>query len=142
VHPDLLAAYLRTLYRLPLPDGAIDLKVGEPSPALDRLLDQRHATRWAWLTAVHPGSEILSDAENRVRLDRLAGELVRLDWPFLEGVAVEPDGDWPDEASFLVFDPDTEHLRRLAREHGQNAFLAGERGSAPQLILLTGTAPE
>ncbi|MGH7858079.1 MAG: DUF3293 domain-containing protein [Candidatus Binatia bacterium] len=142
MHPDLLAAYLRTIYRVQSPGGAIDLRVGEPSPELDRLLDQRHATRWAWLTAVNPGSQLLPDEENRARLERLERELVQLDWPFLPGVAVEPDGDWPDEPSFLVFDPGADHLRHLAREHGQYACLAGERGGAPQLVVLTGTAPE
>lgn len=141
MHPDLIAAYLRTIYRLPLASGAIDLKIGEPSPALDHLLDARGATRWAWLTAVNPGSRVLEEAENRARLERLRDELAGLGWAFFEAVAVEPDGDWPDEPSFLVLDPDAERMRALAKEHGQNACLAGERGGAPQLILLTGIDP-
>ena len=141
MHPDLIAAYLRTIYRVPLAGGALDLRIGELSPALDHLLEKRGATRWAWLTAVNPASRLLPEDENCARLELLRGELTRLGWAFLEGVAVEPDGDWPDEPSLFVFDPDAVHLRELAPQHGQNACLAGEKGGAPQLILLEGETP-
>lgn len=136
MHPDLIAAYLRTIYRLQLASGTIELKIGELSPALDQLLSARGATRWAWLTAVNPGSQILEESDNRARLERMRDELGALGWAFFEAVAVDPDGCWPDEPSFFVLDPEAEPLRNLAKEHGQNACVAGESGGMPQLILL------
>lgn len=138
---DLLAAYRRTVYRVRFPEAAIDLKVGEPSPALDAALAARGATRWAWITAVNPRSEILPDPDNRRRTDELAVALAEAGWPLFPGVAIDPGGDWPDEPSFLVLEPDAGRLRALAERFEQNACLAGERGGAPQLILLQGDAP-
>ncbi len=134
----LLAAYRRTIYRVHLPEGDVDLRVGELSPTLDAALEARGVTRWAWLTAVNPRSEVLSDAENRRRLHDLAAALANESLTHLPGVAIDPDGAWPDEASFFVLEPDAERLRALADRFEQNAYLAGERGEAARLVLLVG----
>lgn len=145
MHPDLIAAYQRTIYRLPLPDGTIDLRIGERSPALDAALARRGATRWGWLTAVNPRSEPLPEAENARRLSELDAALAAAGWASVPGVALDPLGGWPAEPSRLVLEPDSALLRELARRFGQNAILEGARGGAARLIVLApraGGAPD
>lgn len=132
----LAAAYRRTVYRAELPEGALELRVGERSPALAGALAARGAGRWGWLTAENPGSRRLPPEENRARTARLAAELAAHGWSFVAGAAIDPRGEWPAEASFLVFDPPPRRLATLARRHGQLAFLAGEAGSPVRLRFL------
>lgn len=123
--PDLLGAYRRAIYRALLPEGAIDLRVGETSAALDRALAARGATRWAWLTAVNPRSRRLTDAENARRLAALDAELARHGWQAFPGLALDPTNDWPAESSRLVLEADPAAIAALARRFDQHAWLTG-----------------
>ena len=129
----LAAAYRSTLYRAEPPEGEIDLRVGARSPALERALGARGAVRWGWLTAENPGSRRLGAPENRARTARLAAELALLGWRWIPGVAIDPRGEWPAEASFLVLDPEPARLAELARSWEQNAYLEGAVGARARL---------
>ena len=131
-------AYRRAIYRVHLPAGDLDVRVGEPAPELDRFLASLGATSWAWLTAFNPGSVRLPEAENRRRLARLRAELERPGWTVLDGVALDPDGLWPDEPSFLVAGATLAAARGLAAAHAQNAFLAGVVGGPVELVGVAG----
>jgi hypothetical protein len=127
------AAYREARYRLTTAGETIELRVGTHSPALDRRLAAAGARRWAWLTAVNPGSRRLPRAANEARLADLDVELAGRGLVALAGVAVDPAGGWPDEESRLVLDCAPALARALADRHGQLAFLAGEAGGEVRL---------
>ena len=101
---ELLAAYLATGYRLTLPgpDGAtLALRVGRRHPGLDRWLVRHHpgVNDWTWLTAVNPRSRPLGRAANLQRLTDLVAALAAAGFDCCPGLARDPTGRWPDEAS-------------------------------------------
>lgn len=131
--PELEQAYRRTLYRARLAAGEVELRVGERSAALDAELAARGLDAWGWLTAVNPRSEPLGDDENARRLAALDVELAGAGWEVAAGVAIDPDGRWPEEASRLVFGALPGALAVLAARWEQHAFLAGRRGGPVEL---------
>jgi len=130
---ELEPAYRRAIYRVRFGERDVDLRVGAPSPALDAELAARGARRWAWLTAVNPGSERLPDAENSRRLAALDAELALRGWTALPGEALDADGSWPPEPSRLLLDPDESAVAALAARWGQIAWLGGARGGPAEL---------
>jgi hypothetical protein len=134
VRAELLAAYRRTIYRVLAPAGPVDLRVGEPAPALDALLAARGATRWGWLTSVNPRSTRLADEANRERLAALRTLLAERGIPFVDGVALDPEGVWPEEPSVLLLDPPAGALAELARRFAQHAWLEGETDAPVRLV--------
>lgn len=111
--------------------GKLALRVGEPHPALDQILENRGLRHYAWITAANPRSARLDEAENRARNRALAA---RLDgWQYLRARTVPDDGAWPDEGGFLVLGMGPEDALELARAFEQNAILVGEVGGAPAL---------
>lgn len=131
---DLDALYRRALYRVDAPGGAIDLRIGERSPALDRLLARHGVTTWGFVTAVNPRSVALAETENRARTDALARRLAATGWTVIAGQGLDPEGRWPAEPSFLVLGAELAALVRLAAELDQAAIVGGEAGGAPRLI--------
>jgi hypothetical protein len=130
---ELEQAYRRTRYRARLAGRDVELRVGERSAALDAELAARGLDEWGWLTAVNPRSEPLDDAENARRLAALDAELAAAGWETAAGVAVDPRGEWPDEASRLIFGAPLDALVRLAARWRQHACLAGRRGRPVEL---------
>jgi len=130
---ELEKAYHRAIYRVRIGARAIDLRVGEASPALDAELDARGVRCWAWLTAVNPGSCRLPDADNRRRLATLDAELAARGRVALRGEALDPAGAWPAEPSRLVLGAGAREARLLATRWEQNAWLVGARGRPPEL---------
>jgi hypothetical protein len=126
--------YRRARYRVELAGGAIELGIGERSPALDRHLEAVGASSWAVVTACNPGSVPLDEEENRRRTAELARRLSDAGWSTRPAAGLDPDGRWPDEPGFLVEDAPGGALRALAGELGQAAIVAGRRGGPAELI--------
>jgi len=73
---ELLRAWLATTYRVQLPDGPVDLRIGQVSVALDEFPGRLGAECWAVIPAANPRSQMLSDAENQRRQEEL-GRILR-----------------------------------------------------------------
>lgn len=127
-----LAAYRASEYRV-FAQPELVLRIGEPSAALDRLLEGARAASAAFLTAANPHSERRPAAENLAALERLAQDASA--WRILRGEGRSADGRWR-EPSLLVLGIEREHARTLGRRYGQNAIVFAERGGAPELVLL------
>lgn len=140
--PELEQAYRRTLYRARLATGEVELRVGERSAALDVELAARGLDAWGWLTAVNPLSEPLGDGENARRLAALDVELAGAGWEVAAGVAADPDGKWPDEASRLVFGASPGELAAFAARWEQHAYLVGRRGGPVELLWTRPAEPQ
>lgn len=126
--------YRRARYRVELADGAIDLGIGERSPALDRHLESVGASSWAIVTACNPGSVALGEEENRRRTAELARRLADAGWSTRPAAGLDPDGRWPDEPGYFVEDAPAGGVRALAGELGQAAIVTGRRGGPAELV--------
>ncbi|HEX7035647.1 MAG TPA: DUF3293 domain-containing protein [Pseudomonadales bacterium] len=135
---DLDRAYRRAVYRLELPAGPIDLAIGRPSAPLARLLREHRARSAAFLTAWNPGSVLTDPEVNRAAQTALVESAARLGHPTLPGVAVDPDGTWPDEESVLVLGIDLAAARDLAGRFGQNALVWIGADAIPTLVWVNG----
>ncbi|MDY6813703.1 MAG: DUF3293 domain-containing protein [Pseudomonadota bacterium] len=143
---ELLAAYLATGYRLTLPgpDGAtLALRVGRRHPGLDRWLVRHHpgVSDWTWLTAVNPRSRPLGRAANLQRLTDLVAALAAAGFDCCPGLARDPTGRWPDEASVFVPGMKAATGCDWGRRFEQHAILAGAIGRAARLWLCGPPAP-
>ena len=98
--------YLRTTYRVSGVTPAIDIRVGEPCPPLDALLDKHAARSWAFITAWNPGSKKLEADENHRRQAALKAEVKQDGYVFYRGAGIPDDQV---EQSSGETDPDTLH---------------------------------
>lgn len=131
---ELEAAYRRTRYRVSLPGGgAIELRIGQRSRAVDRVLAVCGYRHWAFVTAANPGSRPLPAWRNQARTQGLARTLVAAGFRALLGFGEPEQGGWIPEASFLVLGMTASRARRLGRQFQQNAIVAGRRGRAGAL---------
>ena len=127
-----LAAYRASEYVV-FAKPELVLRIGEPSAALDRLLEAAGARSAAFLTAANPHSQPRSAAENLATLERLERDASA--WPVHRGEGRSPDRTWR-EPSLLVAGIAREAARTLGRRYGQNAIVFIDKGAAPELVLL------
>lgn len=130
--PGQLAAYRASEYVV-FAKPELVLRIGEPSAALDRLLEAAGARSAAFLTAANPHSQPRSAAENLATLERLERDASA--WPVHRGEGRSPDRTWR-EPSLLVAGIAREAARTLGRRYGQNAIVFIDKGAAPELVLL------
>lgn len=131
------AAYRAAIYRVLLPDGPLDWRIGAANAAGDGRLRARGCReRWVLLTAVNPRSQPLSAEENRDRQASLENTLQSERQRYLPALHIDPSGRWPDEPSFLLLDPPARLAESLAHHWEQNAIVRGRLGEAPQLVWL------
>jgi hypothetical protein len=128
--------YLRTTYRVTDVDHAIDIRVGEPCPALDTLLEKHAARCWAFITAWNPGSNKLDDAENRRRQAQLEADMKRGGYACYRGAGVPDQGDWSPEGSLLIMGLKREDAVEVGRKYGQAAIVAGAAGVGAELVFI------
>jgi len=131
------AAYLATTYRVLGPRSAIDLRIGRRAPALDRLLHALGIREWAFVSACNPASRALPRWRNRIRQTRLHRSLLSLlgqAGVVLPGLGVPDAPDWRPEPSFLAMPVGRGRARRLGRQFGQHAVVAGRRGRRATLV--------
>lgn len=128
------AAFRATVYRVEMPEGRFDLRIGVAAAAFDECLRTRDVGRWGIVTACNPGAVRLSDDENRRCQAQLGERLAGLGWTFFAACNLDPEGAWPPEPGCLVLQIEREALCALAAEFSQLAVVCGETGSPPRLL--------
>ena len=123
-----------TTYRIETGEEAIDLRIGEPSLALDALLQRVATTRWAFLSAANPDAQASPDDINAHRHNELQAVLQADGYRLLPGCGLPASARWRPEPSWFVLGIRLEVAIALARRFKQLALVAAERGNAPQLI--------
>ena len=118
-----------------LGDDELVLRIGEPSPRLNALLDSLGAPCAAFLTAANPRSVPQTKKQNAELNAALAKLVDAAGYPRYDGEGRSPDGDWR-ERSFLIVGIFRKNAEALGRLFSQNAIVFIERGRAPKLILL------
>lgn len=143
--------------------AAFVLRVDVASPEVLDLYRRHDESQAAYLTACNPHSTVLSDADNRKRMDELVQTLRALagqgparsrtysdvrtklrspahsharSYTILHGRGTDPSGAWPGEASVLVLGMSEAEARELGVRFGQNALLQAGADGVPRLVLL------
>jgi Protein of unknown function (DUF3293) len=128
------AAYRATVYTAETPAGPVALRIGESNADLDRLLDARGVSSWAYVTAHNPGSRSAPSLENEACQRELRAAVAKTGFVFYEGAGV--GHGWPPEPSLLVLGISESDASALGRRFGQNAIVFGELGEPARLVWL------
>ncbi|NTV70496.1 MAG: DUF3293 domain-containing protein [Azonexaceae bacterium] len=133
---ELEAAYKATTYRVFLPGGSCELRIGQPSETLRCWLETAGSGEFALITAYNPGGQQVDEAINAERQSQLECELLEGNYePY--AAQHEPDVEgWPTEESCFVPDISREDACALAADFGQNAVVFGGVDAVPQLVWL------
>ncbi|MEX8191825.1 DUF3293 domain-containing protein [Comamonas guangdongensis] len=132
-------AYRRAEYRVQGrngPAGDWRLQVGRRQPLLLTLYAAHGVECASFLTACNPWGELLSEADNAVRMQQLRQALLTGGWTFSEGLGQDPQGQWPGEASVLIWGMDAPTARVWGEQWQQNAVLWCGADAVPQLLWL------
>ena len=133
--PKLRAAYEATHYVV-FAEPELVIRIGEPNPDLDALMESAEASTAAFLTAANPDGELQSDAENRAALAELRKAELLAGLGIFEGEGRDPLGKWPAEPSLLVTGISRDDAVFIGVSHAQNAIVFVEKGRAPELVVL------
>ena len=128
------APYRATAYRVYLPGGTVEIRIGEVNGQLDAFLAAAKARDWAFISAVNPASRILPAEENAKRHAGLCHDVGVAGLSGFPGEALADAGDWPTEAGLLILDMDEQAAREAGRRFGQNAVVWGARGEPSRLV--------
>ena len=134
MNPELFEAYKNTTYRIYLPLGEIDIRIGVMNPLLQELLFRNNSESWAFITACNPYSVMQNEDANTLLNTQLELYLLEKRYVFFKGMGVGDDDSWEPEASFMVLDIRKEDAVKLGRQFKQNAIVVGVIGNAPELV--------
>ena len=134
MNPELFEAYKNTTYRVYLPLGEIDIRIGVMNPLLQQLLLSNHVESWAFITACNPYSVMQNEDVNTLLNTQLERYLLEKQYVFFKGIGVGDDDSWEPEASFMVLNIRKEDAIKLGKQFKQNAIVAGIIGNLPELI--------
>jgi len=130
----LFEAYKNTTYRIYLPLGEIDIRIGVMNPLLQELLLSNQMESWAFITACNPYSVMQNADVNTLLNTQLENYLSGKHYLFFKGIGVGDDDSWEPEASFMVLNIRKEDAIKLGKQFKQNAIVVGVIGNAPELI--------
>lgn len=135
VGPDLIVAYLGAEYAV-FGEPELVLRIGEPSAALDELLEAEGADSAAYVTAANPHGRLAGTTENVLASTALLEAQREAGYACYAGEGRDPQGEWPPEPSVLVVGIARAEAEVLGRSYDQNAIVFAEKGKAPELVLL------
>src|SRR5574343_1383779 len=118
---ELEVAYQATTYRVFLPGGSCDLRVGQACDALAEWLAQEEVACFAIVTAHNPGSQPSDAARNAERQSQLECDLLEGNYEPYMAQNLPDTRDWPMEEGCFVPDLAAEDACALAGDYGQNA---------------------
>lgn len=116
----------------------LTLRIGEPSPELDSLLEKAGMQRWAYITAWNPRATPVSKEENAELEAKLDRRLEALGFvhgkTVLEGRGVGDTPGWIPEESRMILGMTRSLATRVCQEFEQAAYVAGVKGEGPELV--------
>lgn len=131
---ELEAAYRASCYRVYLPGGAHDLRVGVACQGLKDWMQQQQASTFAIITAYNPGSVVAPKEENAARQSALECELLEGNYEPFAGENQPDDASGMVEESCFVADITLEDACALAGDFGQRAIVFGREDAVPCLV--------
>lgn len=131
---ELEAAYRSTTYRVFLPGGGCDLRLGVVSETLRCWLETAGAASFSILTAHNPGSRDVDSEENMLRQAQLECALLELGYEPYAGENVADDDSWPSEESCFVPGISVTEALALGERYGQNAIICGGADGKAELV--------
>ncbi len=131
--PELIAAYEKALYVV-FGTPELVLRIGEPNPDLDELLDAEGAATAAYITAANPHGEAMSAWKNEIANAALVQSLSA--YRCFEGEGRDLQKRWTPERSVLVIGIPRPDAEAVGRAFGQNAIVFVEKGRAPELVMI------
>lgn len=132
---NLIDAYLNTRYCVDQP--FLEIRIGKMNTELDALLDEHHATTWAFISAWNPRSVVLEKSANAERHRQLG--LMLNTYSIFEGKGVGEDPAWEPECSFLVLGISQTLAEYIGTYFDQNAIVFGSKNGLPELMVLRQT---
>lgn len=129
---ELADAYAVAVYAVRLDGDVLPLRVGTPATDVEAYWPAGH---YVFITAWNPASQPPSDSTNEAADAALVARLDALGAPRQSAFAEDGDGYWR-EPGWLVADLDLATIEQLAREFGQAAVLAWQRGEPVRLRML------
>lgn len=137
---ELEAAYLATTYRVFLPGGHADLRIGVSNERLMNWMQMSGCTAFAVITAFNPASQLATAEQNAERQSLLECDLLEGNYEPYAGENV-PDqaAGWLEESCFVP-DIEIEDACALAEDYGQNAIVYGGADGIPRLVWIEGGA--
>ena len=130
---ELDTAYHQTTYLIRPSSAKLPLRIGEQSPELEQSLEKSQCQQWAFISAVNPGSQRLSEAANANRHRQLLSMVSALKLPYHPGDGVPDSPGWPIEPGLFICGISLEKALEIGRYFDQFAILVGEGGSPPRL---------
>ena len=132
--PELIAAYVRTAYRVDDSGFSFTMHVDESSAQLRACHGAFAVHCSAFITAWNPRSEAAPRSINEAAMSRLERELDARHLRWLRGEGVDPGGEWPGEPSLLVLGLDHAAAIALGRMFEQNAVVCAAADAIPRLV--------
>ncbi len=130
-----LAAYRAARYVVPGVKGFV-LSVDQYSPRLEAAHRRHEVGCSAFLTAFNPRGQQLDGAENLRRHTDLQVTVAAMRLSYRTGFGVDPEHEWPEECSVLVFGLALEPACMIGRHFEQNALIWAGSDAVPRLVLL------
>ena len=116
-------------------DGETVIRIDEPCPSMNALLDLHQASRAIVVTACNPFSEAIDARANELRQQLLAHDLARAEIRTMTSEGRDRTGQWPPEPGYLAFGTGPDLEEDLMRRYGQHAIVAINRGEPAMLVL-------
>lgn len=131
--PELEVAYAATTYRVFLPGGMADLRIGQASETLRAWMETADSECFAVITAFNPGSVPRAESINTERQAQLEIDLLEGNYEPYAAQNIPDAEDAPTEESCFVADLAPEDALALAEDYGQLAVVCGGADGIPAL---------
>ncbi len=115
-----LAEYCATDYVIKSPEGALHATIGVPI-AFQKAPPHTLAHL---ITAYNPGSVLTADNANQRAHEALYDWIQKEGFLFWRTEAIDPTGAWPVEPGFFIWGLTEKEAHQIARDFGQNAWVA------------------
>lgn len=136
VDATLIAAYRATHYCVNGASPPFLLRVDVPNPDLAAFHASHGVQSSAFLTAWNPGSRPTPDEANQASQRRLSAHLSGAGYHVVEGLGVDPTGQWAGEESVLVLGIDLDTASEVGRAFAQHGIVWAGADAVPHLVLL------